>query len=1283
MKSILILLFVLSTNILLSQVNSFPYTESFEQSFITGSNIDFIPNWSANTIATRNRIFAGSTPRTGEQSLNMIPTSSFKGTIEVSLDLSKISNPLVSFYAYSKKNGSSSSSRPVLLSLATSLDGGSTFSNSVSIGDETTFPNNDSTTYSRYTYELPSDASGKQHVIVKLVAERGDGSGSSAELVIDDFSVESQILPLELISAEATTNQVVALIFNQPISQASAERLENYTVNKGVSIESAQFIAPNSVRLLTSFLFNSNYRVNAFNIQDTLTNILSDTLIADFSFIESLRVLETNILDKRTIELIFNLDLDQISAENPDHYSINQGIGKPLTAGLDEQAKNIIRFDLSSDLQDAEYDLSINGVKDKSTLALAENLVTSFDYLPLKTHQQSIISPTEIALTFNQQVEPRSAQFQANYSFNFCIQTTLVSLSDSTVNLMLNPPLTNNTYSLRLDNIFNLKGNAIAENLLVHLKYETPTLPRQIVINEIFADPSGDHEPDPAILPNDSRDEYVELLNNTLAPIDIGDFQLTGGTIDSFVLEPKNYVILTAHNNLSKFEAFGDVIGVSSWNSLSNNGEAIILTDNLGNVVDSLTYDKSWYSNIDKSDGGWSLEQINPMPSCTGSDNWSSSTSEIGGTPGSQSSIYDPRPDTKLPEVESLDIINDTTLRIVFSETIDTSTLRDENFTSSENLSIQNISILNTQGTEININLKEPIETGLLHSVVLTDINDCAGNSIQEISLDFFLGATPKSNDIIITEIMANPSPPQSLPNAEFLEIYNASNKIISLGGTTIADTNNSTNLGAFDLMPSEYLILTPNSSAPDFIEFGRVLGVSNWINLNNSEDQLFIYNLQNELVSSTRYADSWYRSSSKSQGGYSLEMIDPSYPCLEETNWTASENLSGGSPGKVNSVNDNNPDLQGPKLIQAVAIDGSTIELTFNEKLNTESIDPNDFTGSLGLSFIVVIIHNNERSLLLTTQEDLIENTVYDIIANNITDCSGNLISNSANSIRLIIPAKASPKDILINEVLFNPKVDGVRFIEIYNHSIKYINLKGWKLEGSSNSRVLAEDNLFMPPGSFLTITNDGNTLSNQYPKARSDTFLELTSLPSLSSTEGVVSILTPEEIAIDAAAYSEDYHSPLLSDVEGVSLERIAFLGNSDDPNNWFSASSTEYSATPGYENSQSRFIEVQEGEIWIEPLVFSPESSNAANFVTINYSFQTPGNTLNIKVVDAAGQTVNELGQNIVAGKKGFLTWNGTTNQGGKARIGYYMIFTEIISPTGATRYSRNKVAIGTHF
>ena len=527
----------------------------------------------------------------------------------------------------------------------------------------------------------------------------------------------------------------------------------------------------------------------------------------------------------------------------------------------------------------------MNGLRDKSALAFAENLRVSFNYLPLGVSELSVVSATEIELTFNQKIEDSSAQLLANYGFNFDIQPILLSKSDSLINIRLNRPLVNNTYTISINNVTNLSGNAKAESLQVPFKYETATLPRQLIINEIFADPSGDHEPDPTVLPNESNDEYIELLNNTPNTINLKGFQLSGGTIGDFVVGPFDYMILTANSNLSLFQAFGGVAGVSSWNSLSNNGEQIILTDNLGNIVDSLTYDKSWYQSSDK-------------------------------------------------------------------------------------------------------------------------------------------------------------------------------------------------------------------------------------------------------------------------------------------------------------------------------AID-------------------------------------------------------------------------------LIIAAEAKPRDIVINEILFNPKSGGARFVEIYNNSTNYINLSGWSLAGLTNSRILTEENLFMPPSTYYTITNDASVLSSQYPNAQSDTFIKLTSMPSLPSDEGQVSLINPSQIEIDAFSYNEDYHSPLLSDLKGISLERIKFSGQSEDPNNWFSASSTEYSATPGYENSQSRSREVQTGEISVAPLVFSPESSNGANFVTINYSFQTPGNTLNIKIVDAEGRMILELGQNVIAGKEGFLTWNGTTHQGSKARIGYYMVLLEIISPTGEIRYSKNKVVVGTQF
>ena len=148
--SICLLLSLFSANIALSQVNTFPYNESFEQAFTTGDDVVFIPNWTGNEVQAGSRIFKGADGRTGTGSLNIIPTSTFSGEILVAFDFTGINNPLLTFYAYSKQNGAANSTRPALVSFSTSIDGGDNFLDEVSIGDATTFPNDNTTSYTKY-----------------------------------------------------------------------------------------------------------------------------------------------------------------------------------------------------------------------------------------------------------------------------------------------------------------------------------------------------------------------------------------------------------------------------------------------------------------------------------------------------------------------------------------------------------------------------------------------------------------------------------------------------------------------------------------------------------------------------------------------------------------------------------------------------------------------------------------------------------------------------------------------------------------------------------------------------------------------------------------------------------------------------------------------------------------------------------------------------------------------------------------------------------------------------
>lgn len=2389
------------------QISTFPYSESFEETFTTGTDVSFITNWKGNTVANSNRIFQGSDARTSASSLNIIPISSFSGELQVALNLTGVNNPKISFYAYSKKNGSSSSSRPVILKFSTSIDGGATFLDEEQIGDDSTFPNDNSTSYTNYQYELPAEATNSDNVIVKITATRGSGKGSAAELIMDDFLIESQNLPLALESVTSHSSNSVEITFNQGVTETSISNIGNYTIDKDITIYEATLTASNQVTLTTSELSNAEYSIVINNIISTVTNTSSGSLTATFSFIQSLSINELQILnkntlqvefnlplekqsaenslnyslnldggiptsaelltggktvrlsfsnaldeneytlninrvrdestltiasdlkstfsylplridtlivesnskivvtfnkniseasatessnyqidkeviisgteliapnqvaiitsplsngeymlilsevkddisitdyedltkafsfieplsitnvevkDRHTIEVVFNLDLDKISAENPLHYQVDLSIENPISTEL-LSAKNTVNLTFASALDDNDYELTINGVKDESTLAEASALTAQFSYLPIKVDAILAKSDTEIEITFNQEVDSTSGTLNANYSINYGIgnpkRVVRSGSSGSKVTITLAKPMVNNTYVIIVDSISNKKDNARAEKLSAEVRFETITHPRQIVINEIFADPSGEFQPEPKSLPNQTTDEFVELYNTTDNAIDLEGFELSGGRINQYALAPKAYVILTSNNNIPDFEGFGDVVGVTSWNTLTNGGEQLLLKDNIGNTVDSLSYNLGWYKNNEKAEGGWSIAQINPELLCSDIDNWlasidisggtpgrinsifdttpdtkapnlvsimvhsdqalllhfdelmdagslsnarytldngvaissigsaqsntrsivlyldqpmtsglkytlsvlgatdcigneiainestflfdnlppvlerivlkdsttidlifnedvSPSSSEnysnyniqpldmsaikatlndtdskrvrlslssglsidsvytliyqhltdtlgnvidsasfgfdfenevdtvivisnhlidlylkkapnlesaenrnnyqvdkdinqpetvsldrengkllhlifnnnfpenrlltldfenlfdtegnsmqllnsnflydtddpnvdsvvvldenslqvyfdeplditsaesinnyqinapnqrpfsatlsndresviltfsidfipeeiyrltltgiadisgnhisanrnynfvfdllaptlvefkilspkvvslqfsealneikainttnyiidndigqpnsvklvksdprivtlefdslnsnmtntlevnnlsdlrgntidssilitfstekptlgsfsilsdtsiqvqfskvisqspsqeignygfndllnigsilqdendgsivkiiltapmdenidytfsasnligvdgsisqpinhsfsyvnaienievlnqnslvidfntslseeqsentnnyiinqqfghplsavwntdkenqvtllfkktfqndqqyelraqnlkdefengipssplnfiydisppeviavnsiylneiavvfnepidpntsqtlnhyllneeikpidiqlsehsrntvllsflddlmdgsnqtlsvkrvldtqgneimeshfsftfeapdqplfrdivinevyfdtdqdaqlpnrefieiynnsdknflltdfaitdrrdtallpsvsiaadghliltntagandyssfgntlgisrfpslsntgetiflldrnynivdslsydqsyyndthkqdggftielinpqkhcfdvgnyhaskagIGGTPGVQNSVFDDNPDTDPPIISSLKIITPSQISVTFNEAMNIGSITQEKFQLSNEMAISNIHLVDHFGKEVLINLAVTFYLGETHTMSILGVTDCSENLLSDTTLNFSQGATPQAGELIFTEIMASPIPSQGLPEAEYLEVLNVSSKIISLKGVTLSDAVNSTTLDAIDLNPNEYLILAPTATANQFSDFGHALAVNSWPSLNNASDKISLHNALGIEVFSIQYDDTWYRSVFKAEGGFSIEMIDIEYPCLLETNWTGSENTIGGSPGTLNSVNGDNPDLQGPEILTAISIDQSTIQIDFNERLNSSSIELDNFNTDHGLSFIALSIHENEKSVTLTTDVDLAENTVYQISTNNITDCSGNLVNSSNNSVELIVAGKAEPLDVLINEILFNPKSDGVRFVEIYNNSHKYINLKDWKISGLSNQKPVSEENHFMEPASFLTITNDGDILFNQYPNAKFETFKEISSMPSMPSDAGSVFISDENDITIDSLEYNEDYHTPLISNYDGISLERVRISGISNDPSNWFSAASTSNNATPGYENSQSRPLSASTGIITVDPQTFAPDIPGLNNFTTINYSFDTPGNVVNVKILSADGKQVKLVAQNAVAGTEGFFRWDGITSDGIKARIGYYMIIFEITSLAGKISYLLDKVAIGSRF
>ncbi|NJO87785.1 MAG: hypothetical protein HC831_01635 [Chloroflexia bacterium] len=150
---------------------------------------------------------------------------------------------------------------------------------------------------------------------------------------------------------------------------------------------------------------------------------------------------------------------------------------------------------------------------------------------------------------------------------------------------------------------------------------------------------------------------------------------------------------------------------------------------------------------------------------------------------------------------------------------------------------------------------------------------------------------------------------------------------------------------------------------------------------------------------------------------------------------------------------------------------------------------------------------------------------------------------------------------------------------------------------------------------------------------------------------------------------------HFGLITDAEGVSLERIDPLKPTDDPDNWHSAASTAGFATPANQNSQ--FMQLADGiedDIVIEPETFSPDNDGYEDVAFIRYKFNDPGYVANVSIYDAKGMLVKRIANNELLATEGEFSWNGLHENQTKARIGIYVIYFEVFNLQGVVKKTK---------
>lgn len=915
----------------------------------------------------------------------------------------------------------------------------------------------------------------------------------------------------------------------------------------------------------------------------------------------------------------------------------------------------------------------------------------------LDTTSPTIISSAATSVNtadvlFSESVDQTTAETITNYNVSNTIGTPASAIRDAVNHALVHLSFAGNftsgtNYIVTVNNVNDIAGNTLAANSTGNFTYMVleAAASKDLVINEIFADVN------PTVgLP---ASEYVEIYNRSNKFINIGGFKLKDptnntGVIQSKIIAPGGYIILTAKADTIEYQAYGTTAYCTTFPTLNDSGDSLWLRDNLGNIIDFMTYTTASYNDPTRSSGGYTLERKNPNDTCIGqSNNWSASNNSIGGTPGIVNSIYNTTPDTQAPTLISATVLTTTSIKVTFNESLDAAIANDIS-----HYVIAGNTVLNAMATGdlsiVVLTLSTSLDTGVIYNITVNGLADCKGNVLTSSSTTFTIFNIIKPYDIVINEIFADPNPTVGLPSSEYFELYNRRSYPLSLKNLRVKISTNSPKTLTDIVIPAYgYVTVCAVSAGSSFSSYGIVSTISS-LSLTDDGTTIILLDSSNNVIHTVTYNIDWYHDKNKQDGGYSLEQIDYNNPCGGIENWAASKNPAGGTPGSINSIYSANPDTKQPTLIRASVINNLTIALYYSESLDSLStLNPLTYTidNGIGNPISVNPVEPAFTKLILKLAAPIQAGIIYTVTsAANITDCVGQLIS-TPNSARFAIPESSASGDIVINELLSDPKTDGVDFVEVYNRSNKVIDFKELRLSSYdtiasalTSIKEIDPEGYLIFPGDYVVLTSKPDAVKKQYLTSNENGFIQISSMPSFNIDEGRVVISDVQQNIIDRFDYTESMQFPLLNSSKGVSLERIDFNRETQDKTNWHSASEAVGFATPAYKNSQY-FAGENNGDVNLDPEVFSPDNDGYQDNLTINYKMDGPGYVANIDIFDASGRLVKSLIHNSLLGESGTFSWDGINNNGDKARIGIYIIYFSAYNTAGKTVRAKKQCVV----
>lgn len=430
--------------------------------------------------------------------------------------------------------------------------------------------------------------------------------------------------------------------------------------------------------------------------------------------------------------------------------------------------------------------------------------------------------------------------------------------------------------------------------------------PYEVLISEILFDPN------PVV--GLGGFEYAELYNAGQDSIRLESWTWQVGnksiSLPDIRMGPGELVVIAPQG--SSFPGnFPAVWGLEKWLILPNSGQYVCLINPKGQLSHFLDYSPGMHVDALKRDGGWSLELQNLFDPCSNT-SWRSSKQPDGGSPGL----------LPLDPIEGLckhklypmrfGFIQPNEWILYWSDFLHPATRIGDLVWESADLQVHEWLFQNNRLDQMILRTGFRTQNQVSGSIHIGgSALSCSGSELQFRKLRWGQPQIPDSGDLLISEVLFDPGP----DGLEFVECYNASDKVIDLNEIAIATLDEAgvvkdfsrAGAGSVLIFPKEYLALCADpgcmhrsfpAAPPE-----NIVKRSDIPSLVNSGSSIRLLSSRQIVLDQAVFEKGMHSSRLSETSGVSLERLSFDLPGTDDQNWYSASSLSGrATPGMANS---------------------------------------------------------------------------------------------------------------------------------------------------------------------------------------------------------------------------------------------------------------------------------------------------------------------------------------------------------------------------------------------